>query len=181
MSHVTRMNESCHTDEWVMSHMWMSCHKYEWVMSHIWMSHVTRMNESCQTHEWVMSHIWMSHVAHMNESCHTSKPNLSNWYITCNRSRKRSDLKYLGLQIGQFSCLLGVTGTPVYSRENFLEFLGNPVKTCLNVTGTQWKFVWNFGSRSYLKSDLLRPWMPRNGATHMNDSWHTYERAMPHM
>ena len=35
-----------------------SCHTYEWVMSHIWMSHVTHMNESC--------HIWMSHLTHMN-------------------------------------------------------------------------------------------------------------------
>jgi len=34
-SHVTHMNESRHT--------------YEWVMSHIWMSHVTHMNESCHT------------------------------------------------------------------------------------------------------------------------------------
>jgi len=75
--HVTHMNESCHTYEWVIS--------YEWVTSHIWMSHathkrmshVTHMNESCHTYEWVMSHIWMSHathkrmghVTHMNESC----------------------------------------------------------------------------------------------------------------
>ena len=55
--HTPRMNESCHT--------------YEWVMSHIWMSHVAHMNESCHTYEWVMSHIWMSHVTHMNEPCHT--------------------------------------------------------------------------------------------------------------
>ena len=59
-----------------------SCHTYEWVMSHIWMSHVTHMNESCHTYEWVMSHIWMSHVSyqshqeyqcscHTYESCHT--------------------------------------------------------------------------------------------------------------
>jgi len=48
-----------------------SCHTYEWVMSHIRMSHVTHMNESCHTYERVMSHIWMSHVTHMNESCHT--------------------------------------------------------------------------------------------------------------
>jgi len=48
MSHATHMNESCHT--------------YEWVMSHIWMSHVTPMNKSCHTHEWVMSHTWMSHT-----------------------------------------------------------------------------------------------------------------------
>jgi len=92
-SHVTRMNESCHTYEWVMSHIWMShvthmneschvcvrhvtrmnesCHTYEWVMSHIWMSHVTHTNESCHTYEFVMSHVWTSHVTHMYESCHT--------------------------------------------------------------------------------------------------------------
>jgi len=40
LSHVTRMNESCHT-----------C---EQVMSHLWMSHVTLMNESCHTYEWVL-------------------------------------------------------------------------------------------------------------------------------
>jgi len=39
MSHVTHMNESCHT--------------YEWVMSHIRMSHVTHMHESYHTYEWV--------------------------------------------------------------------------------------------------------------------------------
>jgi len=92
MSHVTRMNESCHTYEWVMPHIRMShvtlmnesCHTYEWVMSHVWMSCVTHMNESCHTYKWVMSHIWMSyrtyervishiwisHVTRMNESCH---------------------------------------------------------------------------------------------------------------
>jgi len=61
-----------------------SCHTYEWVMSHIWMSHVTQVNESCHTCEWVMSHIWMSHVTHMNESCHiwkegTSPLNVREW------------------------------------------------------------------------------------------------------
>ena len=65
--------------EWVMAHIWMShvthmnesCHTYEWVMSRIWMSHVTHMNESCHTCKWVMSHTWMSHVTHVDESCHT--------------------------------------------------------------------------------------------------------------
>ena len=74
MSHVTRMNESCHTYEWVMSHIWInhvtrmnqSCHTDEWDMSHIWISHVPRMNESCHTYESVMSHIWISHVTRMN-------------------------------------------------------------------------------------------------------------------
>jgi len=73
------MNESCHTYEGVMSHIWMShvahmnesCHTYEWVMSHIWTSHVTHMNESCHTYACVMSHIWTSHVTYMHESCLT--------------------------------------------------------------------------------------------------------------
>jgi len=36
-----------------------SCHTYEWVTSHIWMSHVTHMNESCHTYEWDSPHIWI--------------------------------------------------------------------------------------------------------------------------
>jgi len=46
----------------VMSHI--SCHTYEWVMSHIWMSHVTNMNESC--------HIFLSNVWHDSFICVTS-------------------------------------------------------------------------------------------------------------
>ena len=56
-------NESCHTHEWVMSHM---------IESHVWIRRVTHMNESCHTYQWVMSHTWMSHVAHMNESIRTN-------------------------------------------------------------------------------------------------------------
>ena len=47
MSLVTRMNESCHT--------------YEWVTPHTWMRHVTHMNESYHTHfkeSWVTSLSW---------------------------------------------------------------------------------------------------------------------------
>ena len=92
--HVTHMSESCHTYEWVMSHIWMShvthmsesCHTYEWVTSHIWMSYITmwlvHVNESCRTHEFVMSRLAHSnesyhsyeslrHSTHMNESYHT--------------------------------------------------------------------------------------------------------------
>jgi hypothetical protein len=79
MRHIALMHESCHTYEWVMSHIRMShvthtnesCNTYEWVMSHIWISHVTHMNESYHTYEWVISDIRMSHVTHTNESCHT--------------------------------------------------------------------------------------------------------------
>ena len=79
-NYFARMNESCHTCEWVMSHMWMihvtqmneSCHTHEW-SSDIWMSHVTRMTESRHTYEPVMSHMWVRHVTLANESSHTCK------------------------------------------------------------------------------------------------------------
>ena len=60
-----------------------SSHTYEQVMSHVWMSHVTRMNESWHTYEWVMSNAWMSHVTRMNESCHTYSPLPANIMCTC--------------------------------------------------------------------------------------------------
>jgi len=62
MRHVTHVNESCHT--------------YEWVMSHIWISHVTHMNESfhtCTQNRRVISQIWMSHVTNMHEWCHINE------------------------------------------------------------------------------------------------------------
>jgi len=83
-SHITHMNESCHTRERV-AHMNESYHAYELIhmcvkelyhayeraMSHMWTGHVTHVRESRHTCEWVMSHMWMSHVTRVNESCHT--------------------------------------------------------------------------------------------------------------
>ena len=79
MNHDTRMNESWHTYEWVMAHIWMShvthmkesCRTCEWVVAHVRMSHGTHTKESCHTHGWVPSHMWIRHVSHMNVSCHT--------------------------------------------------------------------------------------------------------------
>jgi len=90
------MNESCHTEDWGMSHKAIShvtqrngaCHTEEWVMSHAlsrivsristshvtpWHSglrHVTQRNESCHAKERVLSPRGMSHVTRI-ESCHT--------------------------------------------------------------------------------------------------------------
>ena len=57
-SHVTHVNESYYTYEWVMSHMCTHVNALL-VLSHIWMSHVPHMNESCHRCEWVMTHMWM--------------------------------------------------------------------------------------------------------------------------
>jgi len=55
MSHITRLNESCHT--------------YEWITSRIWMSHSAHMNQSwhtCMSNH--LSHVRMSHSTHVNKS-----------------------------------------------------------------------------------------------------------------
>jgi len=97
MSHFTRMNESCQTLKWVVSHvrvshvtrMNASCHSYEWVLSHLWMSHVPQLNESCHTYEWVLSQIWMSHVTRMNESCQTYGGVMSHIWMSHGPSPKK--------------------------------------------------------------------------------------------
>jgi len=95
-SHVSYVEESCHTYECVMSHIWMShvthvmSHvtlmsmwciirwAWQWVMSNMRMSHVSYVHESCQIcecvmprWEWLSPYIWMSHATYLNESCHT--------------------------------------------------------------------------------------------------------------
>ena len=80
----THMNESWHTCERVTSHIKTSHvtpvetspHTYEWIVVHllksvIWrmrMSHGMNANESYLACRWVVSHVRMSHVMHANES-----------------------------------------------------------------------------------------------------------------
>jgi len=72
MSHVTHLNESCHTSEWVMSLIWRSHVTHPWVMSHFWMSHVTHLKESCHASERVISPIEMRHNTLLNQACRSS-------------------------------------------------------------------------------------------------------------
>jgi len=193
------MNESCialsHTYECMTTHIRMKT-------THIWVNHTHMnkqwMNPASPSHtfivwmrhvtcEWVMSPtnnswlIWMRHVtyewvmSHMNESCTTLSHTFS--------LRRRSNLKYLDLQIICFSYIINwVTGTPVYSRENLFDILGNPVKTCLKVTKTPVKTRSNFfGSRIYLKSALLRPGHRIREACHVRMSHVSHEWVMAHM
>jgi len=60
--HVTHMNKSCHTYEWVMTHMNASCLWVEWGTSRIWTSE--------SRDEWVIIHMRIRHVAYPNEPCH---------------------------------------------------------------------------------------------------------------
>ena len=117
MSHATQMSRVPHTiHSWVTSHISMShvtyinesCHTYQWVMSHIPFSHATHMNESCHMYQWVktscwtarhtyervMSHIWLRHITHMNEPCQVYKN------VTSHNLKLRSaDVQTLSMQL----------------------------------------------------------------------------------
>ena len=72
MSHVSHLNATCLTYEWVVSQVWMShvshmnesCLAYEHACHCQYVSH---MNDSCLAYGWVMSHVWVSHVSHVVE------------------------------------------------------------------------------------------------------------------
>ena len=83
MSHVTHMNESWHTYEWVMSHIRMS-HVTPWIIhahNRVVNCVANLSNESRHTYKWVMAHTWMSHVTPTNESRQTA--NRVPYRITC--------------------------------------------------------------------------------------------------
>ena len=113
----THTNESCHTHTSVMPSRstticaaLSSCHTYEWVMSHIWMSHVTHVPQWYplravrRNHIWLhrtflMSNIRMSHVTHMRshvshtpKSCHTYEWVLSHTYL-CDALSKHNHMR----------------------------------------------------------------------------------------
>jgi len=100
------------------------------------------------------------------------------------------------LQLSDYTLQL-YHGTPFFFHENLFEIVGTPVKTCLKVTGTLAKICWNFGSRDYFQSNLLRLWFlwcictwnrfhidmhPRNmsDATHMGMSHGRHEIESRH-
>jgi len=163
------MNESCHTNEWVVTHIWMSrvthmnesCHTYEWLTSPVCMNHVTHMIQSCRAYECVMQHIQMSHTTHRNELCHTYAWVMTHTWtshvthmhaahsfiriIHLIHTTHGATLKIFGsrdLTILSFD-LFG-DGDSVYARENLYENLGTPVKTCLICKGIHVKTCWKF-------------------------------------
>jgi len=74
MSHNTHMNESCHT--------------YEWVMSHIWMSHDTHMNESRHIYECVTASIRMSQLTTFDSSVRVTWPSpMAGSWAGCTRCK----------------------------------------------------------------------------------------------
>jgi len=95
------------------------------------------------------------------------------------RSRRRSDFKYLDLEIYRFSRqIFWATGTPFTQLKKYLEFQGLSWKRIWCVWGLKRKLVRFFGSRHYWKSDLLRLWVTSiSREIHMWMSWLTHEHV----
>jgi len=56
-----------------------SCHTNKWVMPHIWLSRDTHMNQACHANEWDMSRIWMSDMTHSNTPSPQWSSHVSPW------------------------------------------------------------------------------------------------------
>ena len=131
--HRTRRDTSSDVsqDMWtcVTEHVWLNMCDWTCVTEHVWLN---MCDWTCVT-----EHVWLN-------MCDTSDVTGLMSHVF-SRSRRRSNLKYLDLQITTEILLdLLSAGDSVYSRENLLEILGTPVITCLICTGTPVKTCWKF-------------------------------------
>ena len=184
MCHVTRLNESRHTYEWVFSHIWGDVHStrinptvmspvnesrdtlYAWVKAHsVYMSH--GMNESrdtyewgCLTCEWVVTHIWVSHVTHMTESNYTHVWDMSHaWSDVYSGWLDATAVSHVNYSLNTHERVMAHIwmnhGTHIWSMD----------KATASAT-----YEW---VRHRYEWDMANIWTSHG--THMNESWHTCE------
>ena len=155
MSHATRVNESCHTCAWVMSHMWM-CHvtrMNEWIIPQMWMSHTShtkRVDKSCPTWHPVVPHVWRLNDVLMNH---------------VPRFVERSIERLIG------TCPTWQRVMPhVWIRWSH-TFIKRFLDTC------RWIVSHIFVGVSLWMRHVKQLW--HNSSTRV--AWHTYQRVMPHV
>ena len=186
------MNESCHTYEWVMKHIWMSHVTHMNESCRNWTSHVMHVNGSCHTYEWVMSHIWMNRVKHTNVSCHTKRRVISECHSTNltkgsqNTNFLRALWKYIQHSAEHSNpCRLLCT----YTYEWFMSHIWMSHVTHMNESCHTYEWVmwhiWMSHVTHMNESCHTYKWVTSHiwmsYVTHMNESCHKYERVMSHM
>jgi len=171
MRHVTRMNESYHS--------------YEWVMSHIWMSHHTNVIVLCCTYEWAMAYICtgalyvLSPHDNIRPGTHLNKSYIQMIYVTLIRMR---------LQHTTTLVLVLRHATRLYANESYhireyvtshkFVSLGTQLRmealACLNESCHKYLYV-----RHTYEWVMSHTWM--NPDTHMSESCHTCECVTSHV
>jgi len=179
MSHVARMNESHHTCEWVMSHVWMShvaymhlhlavklvhacaalaCHHdMNESYQHMWMSHVTRMNESCHIHALASRCIILSRVCC---SC------LPSWYKRVISLIWMRDIARMNESCRHVMSCVYTLASHCHSFVLMLLLLCHP---WINES-----YDW-YMNKSYCTYEWVTSHIWMSHVTHMNESCHTYE------
>jgi len=204
-NYITHMNESYHTNEWIMSHIRTSHathsrHGLSFIPC-VWTSHVTHMNESCHTYEWIMSHICMSPINHMNASCHTNK-----WVMPRIPVRHGLSFYFIFIPLGHglsfIPCVWMSDGTQMNESWHTYELVMShkQISPATHENGSCHTFTWAMAYLLFFNSPGPWPivyslhvnescltferimshiWMSR--ITHMNESCHTYEWVMSHI
>jgi len=173
MSHVTYMNDSCHTHIW-MSHVTLT---YEGGMSHL------NMNESCHTvslHQNLLPLSYLHRI--MNESCHTYEGVMSHLHVNESRHtyiwRKHVTLIYAWV-MSHTDC--APISTPVVLFASHYEWVTShgwmSHFTHMNESRLTYKWVMSHIWLSHVT--LTYEWVMSH--LHMNESCHTYEWVMSHL
>jgi len=154
--HVTHINESCQTRQWVMSHTLMN--------------HVTHMNESCHTNQWVMSYHGRSKsgitLRHTVTHCNT----LQNTATYCNTLQHTATHWKMPYKRDVLQCVAVwrsgiVWKSPVASGTSSCHKY-RCIVAHINESCHTYQWVMSHISTSHV--------------THMNESCHTYQRVMSH-
>jgi len=151
---------------WLMRDM---THSYAWHDSCVtWLIHMCDMTrDMTHSYAWHDSYVtWLIHMHDMTHAWHDSficvtwlVTWLVAWLIQDLPLKEEISLQIFGsADIPVFFIDFLSAGDSVYSREFFLKISGLPWKRVWYVWGLPWKLVWKFGSRNYIKSNLLRLW-----------------------
>ena len=155
MSHVARTNESCHT--------------YEIVMSHIWITHVAHMNEPC------VMYIWMSHVAHMNESCRKFESVLL--HIDGSGCTYKLAMPHIWMRRTCETIMLHIWMSDWFTCEAIMLHIWMSL-TCESCCTYEWAIMLHIWMSLTCESVTSHTWM--SAVAHMNESCRTHEWVTLH-
>jgi len=158
MSHVTHINESCHT--------------HQWVISHTSMSHLTHINESCHTHPRVMPHWGKSLISsekYFDSESHKSKIPCTYEKRSCGTHRNESRDTYRVAMISRPLHIQVSFAKEPYQRDCILQ--KRPViLRSLQIVATPMHVT--HGNKSTPPCEWVMSQISMSHVAHTNESYH---------